>query len=141
MNAQQLNDLWEKKKLKIAGKKIDVYKHKDFNVIRRKRTFNGLRCVRFWDKPLKRFMSKNRKNLKVLEIGSHEGQSTSWFFQHIINNHPSNEMICVDPRFISHWGGISYYDILEKRVKVINIVCTFLYRSIRSVASIFVKTY
>ncbi len=48
--------------------------------------------------PMEKYLSflKGKEGLKILEIGSCEGQSTLWFLKKILS-HPTSTITCVDP--------------------------------------------
>ena len=92
---------------------VKVFRHLSYDIVRRIRTFDGLRTTHHWFECLEPFMKNKKKTVKILEIGSHEGQSTCWFLKHIINSNSNNKIVCCDPQYVSHWGGVAYKDIFE----------------------------
>lgn len=55
-----------------------------------------------WLRTLSRF--RGRDNLSMLEVGSHEGRSVLWFFEHILTGEGCRAT-CIDP-----WFNPEYYD-------------------------------
>jgi predicted O-methyltransferase YrrM len=106
---------WEKVEKNIKGKIRRLHYNQELNLYKRRRTFCGIRCLIHW-KILKKHINLN-KILNCIEIGSHEGQSATYFLKHILTNKKST-LVCVDPWFKSSWSRtdpsvINYEDIFD----------------------------
>ncbi len=101
--------------LEIKNKVRQVDYCYDLNLYKRRRTFSGIRCLDKW-KILNGYIDLNKK-LNCLEIGSHEGQSSTYFLKYILKN-PESKLVCVDPWYKSSWGRtdnsiVDYEDIFD----------------------------
>jgi hypothetical protein len=106
--------------IKIKGKKRRLSINKELGIIKRRRTFNGLFYLDKWVPILEKHLDLDKK-LNCLEIGSHEGQSATFFLKKILN-HSDSKLLCCDPWFKSHWlnlrpSGLSYEDIFDLNIK------------------------
>jgi predicted O-methyltransferase YrrM len=90
--------------------------------IKRRRTFNGIRTLYKW------LITQKHLDLdlplRCLEIGSHEGQSASFFLRYILKN-PHSTLTCVDPWYKSSWcrtepTTLAYEDIFDYNMKNID---------------------
>ena len=99
----------------IKGKDRRLHFNQDLNLYKRRRTFNGIRCLPQWS-VLKDHIDLDSP-VNCIEIGSHEGQSAVYFLKHILK-HQDSKLLCVDPWIKSHWlkmdpSGLCYEDIFD----------------------------
>lgn len=90
--------------------------------IKRRRTFSGIRTLYRWLIVQKHIDLTSP--LRCLEIGSHEGQSASFFLRFILQN-PQSKLTCVDPWYKSSWCRtdptcLAYEDIFDYNMKSID---------------------
>ena len=68
--------------LEIKNKLRQLHYCYDLNLYKRRRTFSGIRCLDKW-KILNGYIDLNKK-LNCLEVGSHEGQSSTYFLKRAV---------------------------------------------------------
>ena len=113
--------MYKKQTRNFKGKNRKFSYCEKYNVVKRSRTFDGLRCLpRSWG-CLQNFLDLNGE-LNCVEIGSHEGQSATFFLKEILKNKDS-KLTCVDPWIKSHWlksdpTGLCYEDIFDLNMKL-----------------------
>lgn len=104
----------------INGKIRQLDYNKEFNIIKRSRTFNGIYHLKHQDIILD-WIDFN-KPINCLEIGTHEGQSTTYFLNKYLKNNKKSKLLCCDPFYKSHWCNLNemalcYEDILKINLK------------------------
>ena len=114
-----MNLEWEDEVKRIKKKDRKLHYNEAINVYKRRRTFDGIRCLSKW-LIIKDHINLKRK-LNCLEVGSHEGQSSTFFLNYILLN-PKSKLLCCDPWLKSHWIkndplGICYEDIFNYNMK------------------------
>jgi hypothetical protein len=114
-----MNLEWEDEVKRIKKKDRKLHYNEAINVYKRRRTFDGIRCLSEW-LIIKDHINLKRK-LNCLEVGSHEGQSSTFFLNYILLN-PKSKLLCCDPWIKSHWIkndplGICYEDIFNYNMK------------------------
>lgn len=92
---------WEKVLVKLKDKERRLHYEKSLNLYKRRRTFDGIYALEGWS-VLSKYINLDNP-LNILEIGTHEGQSTTFFLKKIVKNKDS-KITCVDPCYVSHWN-------------------------------------
>jgi len=110
---------WESDKQIVKGKSRRLHYNKDLNLYKRQRTFDGIHHLVHWS-VIPKHIDVN-KQLKCLEVGSHEGQSAMYFLKNILK-HPHSELLCCDPWIKSHWlnltpSNLCYEDVFDFNIK------------------------
>jgi len=96
---------------------------------------------RLSDTPLEELLSelKNRKDLKFLEVGSCEGQSTDWFIENFLW-HKNSMITCIDTFYDDQFydepneehrkkiDGVTVYDLFKKNILDCNINKVMFFR-------------
>jgi predicted O-methyltransferase YrrM len=113
--------MYKKQTRHFKGKNRKLHYCEKYNVVKRSRTFDGLRCLpRSWG-CLQNFLDLNGP-LNCVEIGSHEGQSATYFLKEVLK-HKDSKLTCVDPWIKSHWlkrdpTGLCYEDIFDLNMEL-----------------------
>ncbi len=112
--------MYRKERRIIKEKLRTIHYNKEFNIIKRARTFDGLYHLPKWS-VIENYIDFS-KPINCLEIGTHEGQSTTFFLNKYLTQNKNSKLLCCDPFYVSHWNNLSntalcYKDILLENLK------------------------
>ena len=112
--------MYKKENRIIKDKSRQLHYNEEYNIVKRARTFDGLYHLPKWS-IIEKYIDFS-KPINCLEIGTHEGQSTTFFLNKYLKQNKNSKLLCCDPFYISHWNNLSinalcYKDILLENLK------------------------
>ena len=112
--------MYRKEKRIIKDKSRQLHYNQEYNIVKRARTFDGLYHLPKWS-IIENYIDFT-KPINCLEIGTHEGQSTTFFLNKYLKQNNNSKLLCCDPFYVSHWNNLSdspicYKDILLENLK------------------------
>jgi len=112
--------MYRKERRIIKDKLRTIHYNQEYNIVKRARTFDGLYHLPKWS-IIENYIDFT-KPINCLEIGTHEGQSTTFFLNNYLKQNKNSKLLCCDPFYVSHWNKLSktalcYKDILLENLK------------------------